>query len=151
MFQSGEFRARQHGGNARREVQHGGHFAQLPQREHDHRRGVDIGQQEADAFATRNFFAQSLSQHIRTDHQLATGERLQRRVFEDDLTGALAGGLRHGGEDVLRAELHLDLELLPHHLIAEPVGQHRACAACADFAQLGRSKDGAEMRGDLWE
>ena len=30
VFQPGQFRARQHGGCARGEVQHGGHFAQSP-------------------------------------------------------------------------------------------------------------------------
>ena len=65
--------------------------------------------------------------------------------------GCLRARLRHRREDILRAESHLDLELLPHHLVAEPAGQPRPGAAGADFPQLGRGQHGAEMRGDLGE
>ncbi len=147
VFQSGQFRARQHGGCARGEVQHGGHFAQPPQREDDNRCGVDVGQQQAHTVAAHYCAAQGMRQHVRPHHQLPIGQRLLRRVFEDDMGGMFAGALRHCGEDILRAERHLDIELLPHHLVAQPAGQPRPRAAGADVPQLGRPQCGAEMRG----
>ena len=48
------------------------------------------------------------------------------------------------------AERHLDLELLSHHLVAEPAGQQRPRAADANVPELGRSQRGAEMRGHFW-
>ena len=91
VLQSGQFRARQHGGSARGEVQHGGHFAQAPQGEDGDRCGVDIGHQQANPPAARNPAAQGVRQHIRSHHQFPIGQLLHRRIFEDDVAGMFDG------------------------------------------------------------
>ena len=77
-------------------------------------------------------------QQIRAHQQAPIGEFLQADVLQDDLPGPLPrglhDGLRHGG----RAEFHLGLELLPDHLVAQPVGEPRARCGGADVFETGR-------------
>ena len=85
------------------------------------------------------------------DHEAAPGQFLARRVLHDHEAGSPARRFRQRSQDGSWSELHFDGELLRHHLVAQPVGQHIAGLAGADLPHGGRREQRAEVSGDARE
>ena len=149
LAEAGQLAAGEHRGRAVGIIQDRRHAGDAPQAQQDDRQGADIGQEHA---RTGGFgcerLAQRAGQRVGAREQPAIAERLVRGVFEDFFARVLAGGGDDGGGDIGGAELHFDVELLVHHLIAQPGGQPGARGAGAEVFEDGRGEHVAEMGGD---
>ena len=121
----------------------------MPQAEQQHRQGIDIREQNADAPGVGGQGAfQRTSECVRAGQKPAVSERLALGVLEDDLFGMLAGGGHDGGQHVPRAEVHFHLEAVLDHPVAQPISQLQARLGGAEVFQFGWREDFTEMGGD---
>ena len=155
VLQPREFRAGEHRGRARGVVENGGDDAPLPQRDEDDGGGVDVGQQDTDAHGGGGWrgarLRDAVAHELCANEQLAIGELGLRGVLEDDLARLVGGGLRNGRRHGGRAEVHLRIELLADHLVAEPAGEERAALGRAEMLLMRGREEVAEVDGDAGE
>ena len=88
-------------------------------------------------------------QEFGADHKPSIGQRFQGDVLEDLPSWQCPGGFCDGFENILRTVVHLRLELLVHHHVAQPAGDPGAGQAVGLVRQIRSRQQEAEVGGDL--
>ena len=151
MSQPGELHARQHDHRPGGEIEHGGHATQRPQAEQRQWRGIDVGEEHANAGGVRwQQFPPYLREDGRATEEPPVGQTLGD-VPEGADAGAQPGGLDDGLRHSARAEFHLGAKLLFEHPVAEPRGEPVARRGHGEVLEARGRHRLAEMDGDARE